>query len=120
MAKTSTLDLSLCEEALREFYSIPTQEPIYVLKYDIYVEGKEGPTVRYRVFYPLENPNVLEALDLTICENLPVIISLPANITGNPDLYDKNSAYYNDLCVHYPIEGGADMTLKDRQEQYYN
>ncbi|MBO6244101.1 MAG: hypothetical protein J6O41_06035, partial [Clostridia bacterium] len=116
--KTSTLDLSLCEEALREFYSIPTQEPIYILKYDIYVEGKEGPTVRYRVFYPLENPNVLEALDLTICENLPVIISLPANITGNPDLYDKNSAYYNDLCVHYSIEGGADMTLQDRQQQY--
>ena len=117
-AKTSTLDLSLCEDALREFYSIPKQEPIYILKYDIYIEGKEGPTVRYRVFYPLENSNVLEALDLTICENLPVIISLPANITGNPDLYDKNSAYYNDLCVHYSIEGGADMTLQDRQQQY--
>ena len=117
-AKTSTLDLSLCEDALREFYSIPKQEALYILKYDIYVEGKEGPTVRYRVYYPLENSNVLEALDLTICENLPVIISLPANITGNPDLYDKNSAYYNDLCVHYSIDGGADLTLQDRQQQY--
>ena len=115
---TSTLDLSLCESALRDFYSIDKQEALYILKYDIYVEGKEGPTVRYRVYYPIENSNILEPLDLTICENLPIIISLPANITGDPSLYDKNSAYYNDLCVHYSFNDGVDMTLEDRQRQY--
>ena len=115
---TSTIDLSQCEEGLREFYSIPPEDVLYILKYDIYLEGKEGPTVRYRVYYPLQDEKALEALELTICEDLAVIISLPVNITGDPDLYDKNSAYYNDLCAHYSFDNGIDMTLEDRQRQY--
>ena len=115
---TSTLDLSKCEEALRDFYPIKPEDPLYILKYDSYVEGKEGPVVGYRIYYPLENPNILEDLQLTVCENLPVIISLPANITGDPALYDKNSAYYNDVCVRYSFGGGVDMTLGDRQRQF--
>ena len=118
-SKTSILNLSECEEALREYYSIPKQEPIYILKYDIYEKGQNSRPVRFRLFNPLFS-NGLEVLDLTICENIPIIISRYENVTGILDSYDKNSAYYNDLCVHYPIEGGADMTLKDRQEQYSN
>ena len=71
---------------------------MYILKFDYYLEGKEGPNVEYRVYYPLEGPNAkLEPLDLVRCEGKAVIISLPANISGNPDLYNKNSPYYNDL-----------------------
>ena len=116
--QTSTLNLLDCEEALRGFYGIPKEDKIYLLKYDIYLEVLSGPTVRYKLYYPLETPDMLEPLDLTVCESLPVIISVPANITGNPDLYDKNSPYYNDLCVHYDVEGGVDMTLDDRQQDY--
>ena len=115
---TSTLDLATCEDALREFYPIKPEDPLYILKYDTYVPGKEGPTVRYRVYYPLDDQNVLVDLQLTICENLPIFISLPANITGDPAIYDKNSAYYNDLCAHYDFNDGVDMTLEDRQKQY--
>ena len=117
---TSTLDLSSCEEALREYYEIPKDDPIYILKYDIYVEGKNGPSVGFGLFYPNENSNALEVLEITICENSQIIKKIPVNITGDPDLYNKNSAYYNDLCVHYSIEGDADMTLQDRQQEYAN
>ena len=120
-SETSTLNLAQCEEALRDFHSIPKDpsHPLYILKFDYYLEGKEGPNVEYRVYYPLEGPNAkLEPLDLVRCEGKAVIISLPANISGNPDLYNKNSPYYNDLCVSYDIEGGADMTLEDRQKEY--
>ena len=120
-SETSTLNLAQCEEALRDFHSIPKDplHPLYILKFDYYLEGKEGPNVEYRVYYPLEGPNAkLEPLDLVRCEGKAVIISLPANISGTPDLYNKNSPYYNDLCVSYDIEGGADMTLEDRQKEY--
>ena len=115
---TSSVDLSECEEALRGFYGIPDEDSIYLLKYDIYMEGKQGPTVRYKLYSTLENPNMLEPLDLTVCENLPIVISVPANITGNPDLYNKNSPFYTDICAHYDIDGAADMTLEDRQKDY--
>ena len=39
-------------------------------------------------------------------------------MTGDPDLYDRNSPYYNDLCVSYSTSDGIDLTLEDRQHQY--
>ena len=118
--KTSNLNLAQCEDTLREYYTIPNDPsyPLYILKFDVYLEGKEGPTVEYRVFYPLENSNSLEPLDLTMCEGKAVVISIPANITGDPDKYNKNSAYYNDLCVSYASSDGFDKTLADRQKEY--
>jgi hypothetical protein len=118
--KTSNLNLAQCEDTLREYYTIPNDPsyPLYILKFDVYLEGKEGPTVEYRVFYPLENSNGLEPLDLTMCEGKAVVISIPANITGDPDKYNKNSAYYNDLCVSYASSDGFDKTLADRQKEY--
>ena len=105
---------------MREYYTIPNDPsyPLYIVKFDVYLEGKEGPTVEYRVFYPLENSNGLEPLDLTMCEGKAVVISIPANITGDPDKYNKNSAYYNDLCVSYASSDGFDKTLADRQKEY--
>ena len=115
---TSSIDLAQCEETLRDYYSISPEKILYILKFDVYLVGKEGPTVEYRVYYPLENPNNLEPLDLTICEGKAVIVSYAVNITGDPELYDKNSPYYNDLCVSYKSSDGIDMTLEDRQQQY--
>ena len=115
---TSSIDLAQCEETLRDYYSISPDKILYLLKYDVFLPGKEGPTVEYRVYYPLENPNNLELLDLTICEGKAIVVSYGVNITGDPDLYNKNSPYYNDLCVSYKTSDGIDMTIEDRQKQY--
>ena len=43
------------------------------LKFDVYLVGKEGPTVEYRVYYPLgDDKRTLEPLSLTNCEGSPV------------------------------------------------
>ena len=114
----SYVDLKDCDTALRGYYPIKKDDPLYILKFDIYIEGKEGPTVDYRVYYPLEDEKILEPLDLTICEGKLVLISFSVNLTGDPDLYNRNSPYYNDLCVSYATSNGVDMTLQDRQRQY--
>ena len=116
--KTSSINISQCEDTLRTFYSIGEQEILYILKYDIFVEGVVNPTVRYKIYYPLEDPNILEPLDLILCEDLPVTVSYPANLTDDIFLYDKNSSYYKDLCAPYSFDGGYDITLKDRQNAY--
>ena len=114
----SYVDLKDCDTALRGYYPIKKDDPLYILKFDIYIEGKEGPTVDYRVYYPLEDEKILEPLDLTICEGKLVLISFSVNLTGDPDLYNRNSPYYNDLCVSYATSSGVDMTIQDRQRQY--
>ena len=115
----SYVRLAECEATLRQWYNIDEKEPLYMLKFDIDIEGKEGPTVDYRVYYPLgDDKTTLEPLSLTICEGRPVFISFAINITGDPDLYNKNSPYYNDLCISYSTNDGIDLTIEDRQNQY--
>ena len=112
---TSSLNLAECENSLRSHYQIEGE--LYILKYDVRVPGKTGVTVNYRIFSPLTGKNLMP-LDLTMCEGKMVVISLPVNISGNPDLYDKNSPYYKDICVHYESDEGYDITLDDRQQLY--
>ena len=115
----SYVRLADCEKALRNFYSIDEKEPLYIFKFDYYIEGKEGPTVDYRVYYPLDDDKTtLDPLDLINCEGKAVFILFSFNMTGDPDLYDRNSPYYNDLCVSYSTSDGIDLTLEDRQHQY--
>ena len=115
----SYVNIMECEPALRDFYKITDNGPLYIFKYDIYIEGKEGPTVDYRVYYPLEDDKkTLEPLDLTNCEGKAIFISFAINLTGDPDMYNRNSPYYNDLCVSYSTSDGVDLTLEDRQNQY--
>ena len=114
----SYVNLAGCEPVLRDFYKIYDDGPLYIFKFDIYIEGKEGPTVDYRVYYPLDDKSTLEPLDLTNCEGKAVFISFAINLTGDPDMYNRNSPYYNDLCISYSTNDKVDLTLEDRQNQY--
>ena len=113
----SYVDLAECETALRNFYNI-FDGPLYILKFDIYIEGKEGPTVDYRVYYPLDDQSSLEPLDLVNCGEEQIFISFYIELDGDPAMYDRNSPYYNDICVSYSSNDGIDMTLEDRQNKY--
>ena len=50
---TTIIKLEECESLLKMYYGIDADEPLYILKIDAYVEGKEGPSVEYEVYYPL-------------------------------------------------------------------
>ena len=115
--KTTIIYLGECESVLKMNYGIDENEPLYILKLDVEVEGKEGPKVEYEVYYPFNKLN-LNQLDLSICEGIKIIIGYHVNISGqNLDLYNKNSDFYNDICYPYTSENGTDVTLEDRRKE---
>ena len=116
-SKTSEILLGQCETILKDFYSIEKDEPLYLLKLDAYREGMINPKVIYIVYYPL-NGFKLEQLDLTLCEGSGISLLFSANLTKDEDLYNKNSAYYNDVCYTFTSDDGTDISLQDRQQEY--
>ena len=116
--KTSNINFGRCESILKEYYAIPDNEPLYILKMDAYIEGKMGPIVVYEVFYPLDSKNLVQ-LDISICEGETIGISYYLELE-NPELYDKNNPIYNDICHPYTSVDGVDMTLSEKQKDYEN
>ena len=55
------------------------------------------PKIEYEVYYPLYLTELYQ-LNLSICENAKIDISIPINLFGPLDKYDQNSDYYNNLC----------------------
>ena len=116
---TSKLYLKNCENTLKNYYGIPSNESLYILKLDAFRPGQTGPTVEYQIYYPF-NKLRLEQLDLTICEGQGISLLINANITGGEDMYNKNSGYYNDICYTFTSGSGTDLILTDRQEEFAN
>ena len=65
----------------------------------------------------MNDPNKLEPLDLTICEGDEINIVYPIELK-NPELYDKESPYYKDICYNYNTNNKVDLIIADRQQEY--
>ena len=118
--ETTNIDITECEARVKELYNIDEEEPLYILKINAFIEGKIGPKIEYELYYPFDK-KYLHPLDISICEGLDMVIKYSVNITEEDiDLYDINSAYYNDICYPYTNSKGADIILKDRQNECSN
>ena len=84
---------------------------------DTFTEGKTGPTSLYEIFYPFENSEKLIKLELTACEGEKINVLYSMELL-DPELYDKNSPIYSDICFRYSIQDGADATLGNMQRDY--
>ena len=123
--KDNTIDdddiyLGVCEDRLKEFYHIPLNDSLYVLRLDINQIGMQIPLLEYEIFYPVNNSINLVKLDSSICSNLKIERVISINITGNIDKYNKDSPYYNDICYIVDSDHGTDISLSDRKEEYAN
>jgi len=114
---TSILKLKDCEDILKSNNGINENQTLIILKIDIYKEGLLMPVIEYEVYHPTE----FYKLNLTDCDNLKIVISLPVSINED-ELYkhDPSSDYYNDKCYSYTSDNGTDVTLNDRQNEYVN
>ena len=117
--RTSYIKLGSCENTLKNYYNIEKDAALYLLKLDALREGMQNPKVEYLVYYPL-NGQKLEQLDLTLCEGDELSLLFSANLTDDEDLYNKNSAYYNDICYTYTTEDGTDIPIQARQQKFKN
>ena len=108
-----------CENLLRNYYNISNNETLYMKKIDVIQEGYNIPKVEYNVYSKLFGTNLIK-LNLTVCENSKITISIPIELTENIDKFNSRSVYYNDICYTTTSENGTDITLKDRKSDYIN
>ena len=115
----TSIDLEECENQLRNYYNISSNETLYMRKIDIVQEGFSIPKVEYDVYSKLNGSNLIK-LNLTVCQNSKIRISIPIEIVENIDKLNSSSGYYNDICYTTTSEDGTDITLKDRKSDFVN
>ena len=76
------------------------------------------PKLEYEVYYPLYNINNLTKLDLNLCKDSKIEISIAVSINDSLDKYNPKSSYYNDICSKATSESGTDIPLKDRMNEF--
>ena len=122
MKNVTSVNLGDCIYKLKDKYNISKDEEknLYILKIDIPLEGMKIPKIEYEVYYPLYNQELIQ-LDLSICKNTQINISIPINISlDDLDLFNSSSALYNDICYTLTSESGTDKSLKDRKYEFIN
>ena len=116
--KVSTINLGKCEDKIKEKYNIGKNDNLYILKLDIKLDKIQK--VEYEVYSP-DSTNNLKLLNLSICENIKIDISIPIELSKEEiDKYNKSSNIYNDICYISTSETGTDKPLIDRQKEYKN
>ena len=96
--KIITIDLGECENILKNNYNISENEPLYILQtIPEKEEGMKIPKIDYDVYYPFYNNNTLSKLDLNLCKDTKIEISIPVTINDILDKYNPKSGYYNDM-----------------------
>ena len=114
---STSINLGECETKLKEHYKIPLNKALYILKLDVPQEGMKIPKIEYEVYYNLDGKN-LEKLDLSVCKNTKVDISIPVVINEDFDKLNTSSAYFNDICYTSSTNNGTDIILSDRKKEF--
>ena len=122
MSNVTTINFGDCINKLKDKYNISKdeEENLYILKIDIPIEGMKIPKIEYEVYYPLYNQKLIQ-LDLSVCQDTRINISIPINISlDDLDLFNSSSGLYNDICYTLTSDVGTDKSLKDRKMEFIN
>ena len=72
------------------------------------------PVVEYEIY----RYKTGEKLNLEVCKDMKINLSVPVNIDeNNLDKYNPNNSFYNDQCYTYTSEN-FDVSLEDRINEY--
>ena len=113
----TTINLGECEDLLRQFYNISDEQKIYMKKIDVIQDGYKIPYVKYDVYAKLNGSNLVK-LNLSVCKDTKVDISIPIILSENLDKLNISSGYYNDICYKSKSDSGTDIILTDRKEEF--
>ena len=111
------IDLEHCETLLKNYYNISNDSFLYIKKIDITQDYMKIPKIEYDVYYNLNGTNLIK-LNLSICENTKLSLSIPVEISENLNKLNISSDYFNDICYKAQSESGTDILLKDRQTDF--
>ena len=86
---------------------------------DIQQKGMNIPKLEYEVYSKLKGDKMIK-LNLTICKDKKIELSIPVPINDSIEKYNISSNYYNDICSVTTSESGTDISLKDRKNNFLN
>jgi len=124
----SIIDLGECEKKLKEKYEIPEEYDLIIFKIDIQDYDKALIYVQYEIYHPV----TFKQLNLDVCKNIPINITIPAYLDSETilvyeslnssgyNLFNSNDKFYNDICTTYTTINNTDILLIDRKTDIYN
>ena len=86
------MDLGQFENILKNNYNISNHDSLYILQIISEEEGMKIPKLEYEVYHPLYN-NTLTKLNLELCKDITIEISIPVKKNGALDKYNPKSDY---------------------------
>ena len=123
----SSIDFKECEQKLKTQENLSENDDLIIYKVDIKSDDLTSVYIQYEIF----NPYTYEKINLDICKNEEIIISVPVNLTTETEelynnlnkygynLFDSNDSFYNDICTKYTTSNNTDITINDRKNDYY-
>jgi hypothetical protein len=126
MKNKSIIDLSECENIIREKYKMIKSDYFVILKIEI--KRNDNPTnqIEYAIFN-----NQFKRIDLSICSETNMIIRNVLNFTqinynsmislgkNGYDIFNPNDDFYNNVCSKYKTINGRDIINKDRKYDFF-
>ena len=113
----TVINLLQCEDRLKQVNDIPPNNSLYIIKYEIYIEGMKIPKLQYEVYYPLYNETFIK-LNLSECKGMNIEVSYLLKLNDSLDKYNASSGYYNDLCYKTTSNSNTDISLNDRRNHF--
>lgn len=126
------MDVSKCEEKIREYYGFPpgTTIPIGKVNWDPSLSDAENVgDVSYVFYNPYTGDKINQA---KICKDIGVQIKMPVNTTGinmtdyeifknkSIDILDPDGEFFNNRCIPYANStSGGDVPLNDRRKRIF-
>ena len=120
-----SINLTQCEDILRNYYKYPSTENFIICKIDLYPENASTPQVEYQIYDSQGKP-----LEMKICDSITDDVSYPtvnasaidfslvSNLTAKGiDILNRSDPFFNDICSVNSIEG-VDMTIEERRENF--
>ena len=96
-SNVTMIDLGDCEDLIRKFYNISNNDTLYIKKTDVKQEGMKITKIEYEVYYKFSGIK-LDKLNLSICENIKISLSIPIELSESLDQLNSSSDYFNDIC----------------------
>ena len=122
----SNINLGDCEKKLREYYNIPDNVSLAIIKLDYKKNDSKISQIEYEIFNP---KNRSEKLDLSICSEEKIKVINPINIVSNKinnlipsdnnmQFTELSEFLYKDICSKFISEDGAYVLTQDRILDY--
>ena len=111
------IDLGECENLIRNFYNLSLNDTLFLKKIDVKQEGMKIPKIEFDVYSKFLG-NELTKLNLSICENTTISLSIPVSISKSLDKLNTSSDYFNDICYVSSSESSTDISLNDRKQEF--